>query len=134
MKKFKIWAIAGAMAVLLAFSSAGTISAAAEEAEAKGNVVIEDEEWDKSATPDPINLNNVTAKELIVESGNDSILKINGGTIDTVSVVAPKLNAMGYEEIVELLELGMPAGDVAECTVTIWLKRSRQMQHSLPST
>lgn len=115
MKKFRFGVIAAAMALLMTFSFAGTVSAAAEEeADAKGNVVIEDENWAGEANPDPIMLNNVTAKELIVESGSENVLKINGGNIETVSVVAPKLDVIGYEEIVTLLESGMPASEVVE--------------------
>ena len=109
MKKFKIWAIAGVMALFMAFSSANTVAVAEET-----NVVIGDEEWEKKSGSEPINLNNVTAKELIVESGNDSVLRINGGSIDTLSVVAPKIEKLGYEEIVKLLELGMDATEVAD--------------------
>ncbi|MBO5177997.1 MAG: hypothetical protein J6C07_11110 [Lachnospiraceae bacterium] len=109
MKKFKIWAIAGVMALFMAFSSANTVAVAEET-----NVVIGDEEWEKKSGSEPINLNNVTAKELIVESGSDSVLRINGGSIDTLSVVAPKIEKLGYEEIVKLLELGMDATEVAD--------------------
>ncbi len=113
MKKFRTWAIAGALALLMTLSSAGVVSAVAEDAEdAKGNVVIGDE--GNTMASEPIHLNNVTAKELIVESGNTNILQINGGTIDKVSVVAPKVEVFDHDKIVELLELGIPAGDVVE--------------------
>lgn len=114
MKKVRFGVLAGAIALFLAFSSANTLAFADEEAEAKGNVVIEDEDWDANTVSDPVVLNNVTAKELIVESGNSNVLKINGGNIDTVSVVLPKMDVIGYDQIVELLKLGMPVDEVAQ--------------------
>ncbi len=110
MKKIKIGVVAGVLALLMAFSSANTV-AMADEAATKGNVVIEGE---GAETAEPVILNNVTAKQLIVESGSENVLKINGGKIDTVSVVAPKMEKMGYEEIAALLKLGMPAEEVAD--------------------
>lgn len=114
MKKFKLWAMTGALALFMTVSSASTVVAAEETASAKSNVVIEDEEWNAETAAEPVILNNVTAKELIVEGGTENVLKINGGNIDTVSVVAPKLEKIGYEEIVTMLKLGMPAEEVAE--------------------
>ena len=113
MRKLKLWAIAGAMAMFLTLSAAGTVSAVAEESsETKENVLIEDAGWTGETKSNPIVLNNVTAKELVVESGTDNVLRINGGEIDTVSIVAPQLEVMNHAKIVELLELGVPAGDV----------------------
>lgn len=114
MKKIRLGVIAGMMALLVAVFSANTVAIAEETAATKNNVVIADENWDGTTAADPVVLNNVTAKELIVESGNDSVLKINGGTIETVSVVAPKLDEINYEKMVKLLELGIPVEEVVE--------------------
>ncbi len=85
----------------------------------KGIVVIEEGEWNclvipKELVAKQIKLKNVSVKKLVIESGTDFVTTIEDSAIEDVVVQAPKLEKIGYEEIVAMLASGKSATEVAQ--------------------
>ena len=83
-----------------------------------GTIVVQEGEWKKIVIPNglqakKITLKNVSVKELEMESGTDFVMTIEDSAIEDVVVQAPKLEKIGYEEIVAMLASGKSATEVA---------------------
>lgn len=129
MKKLKLRVVAGVMALLLMLASVGNIAVigaegteltvTSEMADANGTITIPGGDWDKivvdrTVDAEKIVLNNVVAKELVVESGSKCLLEVFGGNITTLNVMPPQLEIIGYEEIKKMLADGMDANEVID--------------------
>ena len=87
-----------------------------------GSIVITETDCDSIILPKELNaekvlLQNVSVKELIVESGNDTMVSISGGAIIEMTVIAPQLEEITYEDIRRMTEEGMDPAEAAEAYV-----------------
>ena len=83
-----------------------------------GTIVVQEGEWKKIVIPNglqakKITLKSVSVKELEMESGTDFVMTIEDSAIEDVVVQAPKLEKIGYEEIIAMLASGKSATEVA---------------------
>ena len=117
MKKFRVWAVVATFALLLTVFSAGKIFAVADETKAEDEMMVDGLAWNADVTTvstEPMKVDGVVAKEVIVEGGNTGVVRINGGNIDRVTVKAPEVPEFGFKEIVELIAAGVPVNEVVE--------------------
>ena len=117
MKKFRVWAVVATFALLLTVFSAGKIFAVADETKAEDEMMVDGLAWNADVTTlssDPLKMDGIVAKEVIIEGGNTGVVRINGGNIDKVTVKAPEVPEFGFKEIVELIAAGVPVNEVVE--------------------
>ena len=90
-----------------------------EMGNATGNLMIKDGIYERviiarDVDVKKVTLNNVTTKEIIIESGTTCTVEVIHSTVKTVEVIAPQLEAITFEDIVEMLNSGMGAAEVVD--------------------
>lgn len=93
-----------------------------------GSIVVSDEKWDcvvvaRTALAKFVTLEGIEADEVVLESGAETILELNGSTVKKVTVVPAQVAVMDLNAILGLIASGM---DIAEVTERV--EASRKLQ------